>query len=49
MRTWLVSNDQVFIAAKAAFTCNKDNLYQFARSSVLEPVIKALIRSYEAF
>lgn len=41
-------NDQVFIAAKTAFTCNKDNLYAFETANpLLEPVIKALLRSYE--
>ncbi len=41
-------NEQVFIASKAAFTCNKDNLYAFETANpLLEPVIKALLRSYE--
>jgi ATP-dependent DNA helicase RecQ len=41
-------NEQVFLAAKAQFICNKDWLYQFEKENeLLEPLIKLLLRSYE--
>ena len=41
-------NEQVFLPAKLVFTCNKAVLYDFERSNPsLEPLVKALLRSYE--
>jgi ATP-dependent DNA helicase RecQ len=41
-------NEQVFIASKAQFICNKQTLYEFEENYAdLEPLIKTLLRTYE--
>jgi ATP-dependent DNA helicase RecQ len=41
-------NEQIFLPSRVGFVCNKDTLYDFESShSDLEPLIKALLRSYE--
>lgn len=41
-------NEQVFLPSKLVFTCNKATLYDFERANPsLEPLVKALLRSYE--
>jgi ATP-dependent DNA helicase RecQ len=41
-------NEQVFLPSKVSFTCDKEELLTFEKSHPnLEPVIKALLRSYE--
>lgn len=45
---WLSFNEQVFLPSRVQFVTNKDWLYEFEKSSpVLEPLIHALLRSYE--
>ena len=45
---WLAFNDQVFVPSTVRFTTNKERLYEFERShAAIEPIIKALLRSYE--
>lgn len=45
---WLTYNDQVFNPPTVQFTCNKETIYQFENDHPgLEPLIKALLRSYE--
>jgi len=45
---WLSFNEQVFIPSTVQFTASKDYLYQFENDhSELEPLIKALLRTYE--
>jgi ATP-dependent DNA helicase RecQ len=40
--------DQVFIHSTIQFVCNKEQLYAFEKeNSILEPLIKILLRSYE--
>ena len=41
-------NEQVFLSSRVQFTTNKDDLYNFEnKHPELEPVIKALLRTYE--
>lgn len=45
---WLSFNEQVFLPSKVQFVTDKAWLYEFEKSSaVLEPLIKALLRTYE--
>lgn len=45
---WLSFNEQVFLPSKVQFVTDKEWLYEFEKSSpVLEPLIKALLRTYE--
>ena len=45
---WLAFNEQVFLPSSVQFTTHKDHLYEFERTHAeLEPLIKALLRSYE--
>ncbi|MEO7922735.1 MAG: ATP-dependent DNA helicase RecQ [Chitinophagaceae bacterium] len=45
---WLSFNEQVFLPATAGFITGKDELYRFEKEySLLEPLIKTLLRSYE--
>ncbi len=41
-------SEQVFLSSKIQFTTSKDRLYEFEKTdSVLEPLIKTLLRTYE--
>jgi ATP-dependent DNA helicase RecQ len=41
-------NEQIFLSSRIMFTCDKEMLYDFEASHpTVEPVIKALLRSYE--
>ena len=41
-------NEQVFLPSRIQFTTNKETLYEFENDHPeLEPVIKALLRTYE--
>ena len=45
---WLSFNEQVFIPSRVQFVTNKEWLYEFEESNPsLEPLIKALLRTYE--
>src|SRR4030095_11934107 len=45
---WLSFNEQVFLPSTVQFTSNKEDLYQFEKDHpYLEPLVKALLRSYE--
>jgi ATP-dependent DNA helicase RecQ len=45
---WLSFNEQVFLPSSVGFTTIKDHLYTFEKEQpFFEPVIKALLRSYE--
>lgn len=45
---WLHFNEQIFLPSTVEFTINKDRLYAFEKDyPLLEPLIKALLRSYE--
>ena len=45
---WLSFNEQVFLPSKVQFVTDKAWLYEFEENSpVLEPLIKALLRTYE--
>jgi len=45
---WLAFNDQIFVPSSVRFVTNKERLYEVERShAAIEPIIKALLRSYE--
>jgi len=46
---WLSFNEQVFVPSTVQFTTTKNDLYEFEKlNPLLEPVIKSLLRAYEA-